>query len=249
MKKLLFIAVLVLIVLAGCSEADATKNLIHEDFKKDVDQMVNMLDKVYEEERTTNEREDGLYFKFHDKYITGSFQDDGKTYKMNDLEKAIVRKVQDLWVYNLMEQEETLASEKNEYEISKKKLNKYLSAEKVPEEIKGEYPTYELLQDKIFPDQFRSDVNNLLELYDPVINGTESNIGNDRYNPLTSFLDKYKGEGYELDGKYYYITSNMYDVIFMFDDLKIEIDSGHIMESTINDFNTTKETMEMLEGA
>ena len=249
MKKLLFIAVLVLIVLAGCSEADATKNLIHEDFKKDVDQMVNMLDKVYEEERTTNEREDGLYFKFHDKYITGSFQDDGKTYKMNDLEKAIVRQIQDLWIYNITEQKETLASEENEYEIAKDRLNEFLAAEEIPEEIKGKYPTYEVLDDNIFPDNFKEVVNGLIKTFDPIVNGDETDVGSSQYEGLEYFVDMYKGEGYEFMDKHYYINSNMNDIIWMFDDLKIEIDSGHIMESTINDFNTTKETMEMLEGA
>jgi len=249
LKKLLFIAVLVLIVLAGCSEADATKNLIHEDFKKDVDQMVNMLDKVYEEERTTNEREDGLYFKFHDKYITGSFQDDGKTYKMNDLEKAIVRQIQDLWIYNITERKETLASEESIYKIAKGQLNEFLAAKNIPDDIKDKYPTYEVLDDKVFPDNFKKAVNGLIKTFDPIVNGDETDVNSSQYEGLEYFVDMYKGEGYEFMDKHYYINSNMNDIIWMFDDLKIEIDSGHIMESTINDFNTTKETMEMLEGA
>ncbi|MDY0396794.1 hypothetical protein RWE15_23970 [Virgibacillus halophilus] len=142
----------------------------------------------------------------------------------------------------------TLISIKNQKE-KLDKLMKTKSLDDLPSEYKGKYPTYERHKG-LYPKQFKKDMDELIRLYDPIINEDETDVTDKEWDPLESFLKQYGGDDaeypfdYKQNGKYFLTNSFMDRAIKTFNSLKSDIDDGHIDADTIDGFNSVKENAE-----
>ncbi|GIP63386.1 hypothetical protein J32TS6_19410 [Virgibacillus pantothenticus] len=239
MKKVLIFSFL-LIFLSACG-----KNLVHEDIREDYKQIEEVAKEVYEKDGDADDGQFNLYNNFNDKYKLGQFeQENEEVYEMNDLEKAIVSEIQNLWTQALLGgKEETLSSETDEYTKIKKKIEDYLSAKEIPEEIKGKYTTYELVDGT--PEPFKKEVKELFNLLDIPMNSDNPTFTENEYLPLVRFLNKCFGVSYEHDGKNYYIESDMRKIVDLFETIQFEVDEEYLNDSTVEEFNAQKEIWDL----
>ncbi|WP_368900589.1 hypothetical protein [Oceanobacillus oncorhynchi] len=256
MKKVLFILLFVLF-LGGCGERE-----VSESFDQDVEQVLPIIEKVHDEQREYSENESDLLDSFYNKYRKGQYylEEENDYYEMNDIEKAIFNKVNIMYMYaDAHEDDEdaaVLASEveptESIYDETAEELEELMKVKKVedlPEEYKDKYPTYEITN-SVYPAQFESDAKEVLDLYEPIINGTQDSVNDKEWYPLVDFLDQYQEDEsynteYEQDGKHYLVDGMMKDVIETFNDIKTGVDEGHIPAYTIDDFNSIKEDLEL----
>ncbi|QKY69686.1 hypothetical protein [Lentibacillus sp. CBA3610] len=244
MKKIAVLLTLSALVLVGCI---GQESLIHEDLQKDIDQIIPIIEDVHNNDEEMSNDEYNLYEDFYDKYIIGKFTtSNGEEYKMNDLEKAIIREINtmQIFAYSVTDSEMTLESEGNInddlYNEAKENFEKYTSMDEVPDELEGEYPVYTQKEGK-YPSMFVEDVNKIIEMFDPVVNGSETNIENNEYVALTNTIEKYTGEGFEHNDKHYLINFDMNNIIINFDRLKDDLEQGELTYEVMNLFNNVKQ--------
>jgi len=227
---------LLLLIIAGCGG----ENLIQEEIEKDIDQVMTLLDSAYEESRELREEENVVLEKFNDKYIVGKFLlNDGTEYEMNDLEKEIANDIQDL--KHLTVPEETLENEEDLYTIIKKRVVENLKATEIPAELKGQYPTYEIYSG-LHP-QIKEDANVIIDVFDPIVNGTTNNIDRSLIDKLDVFISKYDEMSFEIEGKQYLVNDEGWDVLYTIMELKKEIENGGLTSNVKVLFNETKESL------
>jgi len=236
LKKLL--ALFLLLFLAACGN----EQVIHDDFKKDVEQILPVLEVAYEDRRTLNEEEASLYDQFHEKYGIGQFVDsNGETYEMNDLEKAITDEINHMRIFT--DAEETLASEEDIYQQSKDKVDEYLEAKEIPEELKGIYPTY-ALYDGIHP-EVRASAQEIINSLDDVVNGNNDDVFANQIEMLDNFITRFEGGSFEVAEEKFKLNDEGYEVLNMVKNLKSDFDSGQLMTTTVEEFNQIKELIEI----
>lgn len=251
-------ALLILLLLTACSN----DGLLSNDFKTDIDQILPIIKEANEEQVDFTDKESDLIERFNSKYSPGQYRvEDDHYYEMNDLEKAIYHEIRRMWIFAIepesIRERATLASEKDsrpnffkEAEETLDELMEIKSLNRLPEEFKDAYHTYEVFNG-IYPEQFEQDANELLELYDPIVNGSQVDVNEKEWHLLLDFINQYKGDAeystydYEQDGKHYLVNSFMQRIIDVFYDLKTDIEGGTLMSETISDFNYMKEDMEM----
>lgn len=238
MKKHIYIliALILTIIVAGCGN----KELIQADFKKDIDQVVNLLDTAHEENRGLNENEENVIDKFIDKYLVGKFLlKDGTEYEMNDLEKEIANEIKDL--RHFTESEETLASEENLYTKIKNDMEGYLKVKEIPESLKGKYPTYEIYSG-IHP-QIKDDATKIINAFDKIVNGESDTYSTTDMYMLNSFISSYEEGVFEIDVKNYLVNDESWSVLYAIKNLKEDVEKQSITYNTKDLFNETKEAL------
>lgn len=258
MKKYLFMLILLTFILSACN----SNKLISDDFKKDIDQVVPVIEKSHKKQEDYTEKELDLINSFKDKYKYGQFENsDDNNYEMNDLEKAVYHQVSTMHSFAIEidsdKETTTLASEENNekdfYKEAKNALDELMSIkniENLPNEFKDKYPTYEKING-IYPEQFEKDIRELLEFYEPIINGSQTDVNDEEWELLEKFLIQYKGDqdivltDYKQEGKYYIINSSMEDVIKAFDSIRYDIDEGYLQDDSVEKFNTVKEDIDL----
>ncbi|WP_079479732.1 hypothetical protein [Halobacillus salinus] len=240
MKKRLGLYTILFLLLAGCSTQSGANQLIHPNLEEDVDQVVSSLDEAYEERRSLTEEEESLVNKFNEKYELGKFSDEGETYEMNDLEKAIVSEVNGLSIFTGVD--ESLSSEKDLYQSTSDNLNDFLEADEIPEGIKGEYPTY-TEHEGIHP-VIKSEAEDLVREFDPLVNGDEQNVDQRAFDDLKRFVNEYSGKDFEVDGEFYLINEDEMIMSYYFENLKKDIENGGLQSATITDFNSIKSLLD-----
>lgn len=222
-----------LLIITGCGN----QSLIHEDFKKDIDQIIGLLDSAHEENRGLNEDEKIVSDKFSDKYLVGKFLlNDGTEYEMNDLEKSVANDIDDL--KNFTESEEKLSSEEDLYTSIKKDINENLEAKEIPEALKGQYPTYEVYQG-VHP-QIKEDTEDVIMVFDEIVNGESTDIDTTAMYELNSFIKKYENLSFEIDGKKYLLNDESWNVYYPFRELRDDVEKGSLSTHTAELFNDVK---------
>lgn len=235
MKKVIIFSFL-LIFLSACSN-----DLVHEDIERDYKQIEETADEVYKSEKGSSEKQQKLFNDFYDKYVIGQFEEkNGDIYEMNDLEKDLVRKAQDLWIEAISSEFEESLSSEDEYEETKGAIREYLELDKIPEDLEGKYPTYELTNG--YPQKFIDDANELFNTIDSAVNSDDPVFTENEYIPLENFISKYESLDFEHEGKHYLIDKELWDIVDLFKDIKIGVDSGYLSNETIDDFNIRKDT-------
>jgi len=255
--KRVSILLIAAVILVACNHDD----VLSDSFKSDIDQVIPIIKKAHKEQEDYREKDSDLLDDFHNKYKRGQYyvKDDGDYYEMNDVEKVVFRRINTMRLFSVDTDDEetsTLASESKDevdrYKEAKESLGELMKVNKVedlPEEFKDKYPTYEVVGG-MFPQQFEKDANELVELYEPIINGIQSDVTDKEWYPLEDFLKQYRGDyeihptDYEQEGKHYLINSVMRDVIRTFSDLESDIDQGSTSPETRDDFNSTKEDLD-----
>ncbi|WP_208586418.1 lipoprotein [Gracilibacillus suaedae] len=233
-KYILFL--LLLFVVAGCS----SNNLIQEDFEKDTNQILELLDTAHGENRSLNEEEDELFNDYMDKYIVGEYMsNEDAMYEMNGLEKEIVRKLRSMTLYT--DESDNLESEKGYYEADKELVLEYLQAKSVPDELKDKHPTYETY-DGLHP-KFVEDARVLFDEFDPLVNGETNEFYSEQVEDLDDFLINYAGEGFEVDGKHYLTNEDMNEINTALTFLQMDIEEGSLQPDIQRLFNEAKETI------
>ncbi|WP_313894658.1 hypothetical protein [Psychrobacillus sp.] len=234
MKKTASILVFLVFILIGCS----SNSLIKEVYKEDVNQALEKLDNAYDEKRELNESEIELLDQFHEKYIVGKFLTKDKSeYEMNDLEKEIVREIEFMRLHT--DTSEGLASEENVFESSRKRVTDYLKAKKIPEDLKDQYPTYEISYG-IHP-QMKEDALEVIEAFDPVINDNKNEVTPNNIAKLNVFLNTYADGEFEIDDKYYLLEDGGKNIVHAFQNLKEDLENGGLSYDTRDHFNEVKE--------
>lgn len=252
MRKM-FLILLFVFLLAACGNSALSK-----DFKSDVEQVLPIIEESHKNQEDYLEQERDLLKSFSDKYEKGQYipRDKDEYYEMNDIEKAILAKVisMRLFAIELEDEEETLSlasetkvnNDLDLYKIAEEELSELMkinNVEDLPEDLKGKYPTYEVYQG-MYPEQFLKDAKELLDLYDPVVNGIQSDVTDKEWYPLVDFLAQYQGKDttfpidYEQEGKKYLIDSSMREIINMFSNLRNDIDEGGLKIITVDEFNS-----------
>ncbi|WP_121605377.1 hypothetical protein [Virgibacillus sp. Bac332] len=235
MKKI-FLILIIVFILSACGN-----DLVHEDIRNDYKQIQEVADEVYESEEGSSEKQQNLYNDFSDKYIMGQFEEEnGDIYKMNDLEKDLIYKVQILWGEAITSEFKEELSSEDTYEETKKAIDEYLKLDEIPEDLKGKHPTYELITG--YPDKFIKDTNELFDTLDSEINSEDPVFTENEYIPLENYINKYKGVDFEHDGKYYRIDEELWDIVDLFKDIQLEVDDGYLRNETIDEFNIRKDT-------
>ncbi|MEK4085004.1 hypothetical protein [Psychrobacillus sp. FSL K6-1415] len=237
MKKYIIIFnLLLLLIIAGCGD----ENLIQDDFEKDIDQAILLLDNAYEEKRALTEEETTVLDKFNDKYILGKFLlDDGTEYEMNELEKEIAIDIEGL--KNFTEPSEIRVGEEDLYTTFKKGVDENLKATEIPAEIKGQYPTYESYSG-IHP-QFKEEANEIIDVFNPIVNGTVDNIDQSSLDILDIFVSKYQEMSFQIEEKHYLLNDESWDVLYTFVELKKAIENDALESPVKVLFNNTKEKL------
>lgn len=230
----MFVLVIILL-LAGCGN----KSLINNDLKKDTEQVLEALDLAYEEDRELNETEEELFQVFRDKYISGMFLYKDKAYEMNDLEKNLIREIVTLRL--LAEQEAVLASEKSGYEEQREIVADRLNSKEIPEELKGKYPTYQI-QNEPHP-EFIKDTKWLIGQLDGLM--SEGTVDDFDSKLLTDYLDKYGGEGFEVDGNHYLHSDESLEMYMVFWAIEYDLEQGALKGYTKDGFFNLKEELGM----
>ncbi|KNE19022.1 hypothetical protein [Virgibacillus pantothenticus] len=238
MKKVIIFSFL-LIFLSACGN-----DLVHEDIERDYKQIEKTADKVYKSEKGSSEKQQKLFNDFYDKYVIGQFEEkNGSIYEMNDLEKDIIFEAQNLWIEAITsEYKENLVSG-DTYKETKEKINEYLSLKKIPKELEGKHPTYELVEGT--PEPFEKEVKELFNLLDIPMNSDNPTFTENEYLPLVRFLNKCSGVSYEYDGKNYYIESDMRKIVDLFETIQFEVDEEYLNDSTVEEFNAQKEIWDL----
>ncbi|GAA0313874.1 hypothetical protein GCM10008967_00470 [Bacillus carboniphilus] len=237
MKKVALL-ILATLFLAGCSKE---ASLIHDDFKKDTDQIVELIEGAKAEKRELTEEELNLHEKFHKKYIAGSFSDgSGNSYEMNDLEKGIVRKIDDLIFF--LDENVGLASEESNYDKVKKQLHEYMEADSIPESLVGKYPTY-VKYDGIHP-QFKEDTLTLIEIFDDIMLTNNNGVGQWEIDKLEDYTSKYLGEGFESDGEHILMNEEMHNIYMVFFSLKYDLKESKLFNHTIEEYKEVRDLLQ-----
>lgn len=233
MKKVVISVLFTSLFLAGCG----SEYTLHDDFEMDLNQVLEVLDKAYEENRTTDEKETEITEAFVNKYEVGQFKTDDEKYEMNDLEKAIVSEVKYMRLFT--DYKETLASEKSEYEKSRDKINTYIKEKEVPEEFKGFFKTYELRESNIHP-TVKEDTQELIRSFEGLVNGNEYDVDSSLLVKLDDFIKKYESGEFEVDEKDYLMTDDERRAIIMAKDLQSDLNEEIISVEIKDDFNLVK---------
>lgn len=228
-RMIMFVGLIILVLgLSGCGE-----KLIHDDFKVDMEQVLETLDKAYEENRELTQDEGSLLERFREKYIKGDFNTDSGVYEMSDIEKKLVRDISSLRIFT--KHNEPLASEKTVYENVREGIEELISVKEVPIDIKGKYPTYEIQNEtnEVFLEDTRKIVGKLFYLtYDHSDSISESLL-----DELEDYIEKYRGDGFEVGGVHYLHndeTDEIYlDLWSVFLDLEEGTLSGYNQERLI----------------
>lgn len=229
MKKLLFLLVFILF-LVGCGNS-----FVHDDFKNDLEQVIEKTDLAYEENRNLSEDEEALLDRFYNKYIYGQFSSGDENYEMNDIEKEIVRNVNSLKFYT--KHDEPLSSEKTIYERLKAEIIELLETKTVPEELVDKYPTYEVQLE--MNDRFESESKSLMEeLEDLIIN---LNISERESLSLKVYLDKYDDIGFWVDGTHYLHNDETKEIVLLFWMINEDIEEGTLSNITESEYFRVKE--------
>ena len=231
MKK---VAALILILFLA---AYGSKYSLHEDFETDLEQVLPMLDKAYEENRELNEEEKKLHDKFYNKYRNGQFLVDNEAYEMNDLEKEVTASVSTLKWFT--EHEEALASEENVYEVSRNNIEEYIDKKEIPEELVGKHPTYELYSG-VHP-KINKDAQKIIDTFDSLINGSSVDVSPTEVALLDTFISNYGEFEFEIDEKFYLMNDEGNEILFMVEYLKEDITNGGLSTLTKDMFNDVKE--------
>src|SRR5690625_1024434 len=189
MKKLVLYMVAIL-MLIGCSQSETS---IHEDLVIDMDQIFEITDLAYEQNRRLNEEEMLLFDKFENKYLLGKFQSDDEWYEMNKLERIIVREFRILSAFT--EHEESLTSETSSYEHTKEVIEGIIESGEVSPEKDKDYPTYERQED-VHP-KFIDDTVELINLIEPLI--SDGVLETSHEVAIQEYMDKYGGDGFKVD--------------------------------------------------
>lgn len=259
MKRLLFLLPLLLFITA-CG----TKDIISEEFKVDIEQILPIVKEAHEKQEDYSEYDSDLIDAFHNKYKYGQYyiSEEDDYYEMNDLEKALFARINTMRLFavesELEKERPVLASQQkdeidfyNEAKEDFEDLIKIKKIENLPDDLVNEYPTYEIVNG-IYPEQFEEDAKRLIRLYDPIVNGEETVVEDEEWSALLTFLHQYKGDqdisltDYEQDEKYYLVNSFMRKAIDAFDELKININKSAIEETTMDDFNAVAEDLKEL---
>lgn len=213
------------------------QSLIHDDFKKDIDQAMVLLDSAYEENRVLNDEEAIIIDKFSDKYLVGKYLlSDGKEYEMNDLEKSIANDIDDLKSFT--KSEEKLASEEDLYTSIKKDIDQNLEAKEIPGDLKGKYPTYEIYQG-VHP-QIKEDAEDVIMVFDEIVNGESADINTTAMYELNSFIKTYENLSFEIDDQKYLLNDESMNVYYPLEELKDDVEEGRLSPYTIELFNDVK---------
>lgn len=224
----------IIIVLIGCG----SKYSLHEDFKADLDQILNIIDSAREDKRKLEDEEYDLISMFQEKYEVGQFIDsDEKTYEMNDLEKAITHEIPTLKLF--IDSEETLASEKGMFDKSRESIDEYLETKEIPEDLVGKYPTYEMYSG-IHP-QIKADAKKIVDEFDIVVNGPETDIDSTQMNLLYTFKNDYGKVEFKLDDKSYLVNNDSFFVVYMIEELIKDFEEGSLTSLTVDNFNRVKD--------
>lgn len=239
MKKLyLIVGVL---GLSACN----SEELIHSDYQKDINQALEVTDRAYEEERALTEEENELIDAFQDKYEIGKFiTSDDKEYEMNVLEKQIARDID--YLDSFTEPETTLDSEEDSYTKVRNEVEKYLTAKEIPESLEGlegAYRTYEIYSG-VNP-SIKEEATTLVENFDSLVNGEETDVDQSEMDELNLFLGKYEGVDFEEDGKLYKINDESFTVVYALSELKKDILNGGLSGLTAQIFNDAKKELGM----
>lgn len=216
MKKILFGLIFVLF-LVGCEQ-----QLVHDNFKADLDQVIKKFDAAYEENRSLNDEEESLYEKFYDKYIIGEFYIDDELYTMSDIEKEVVSQIDRMKLFT--EHDETLASEKPIYEERKEEIENLLNAKEIPEHIVDKHPIYKK-QENINP-TFESETKDIINKVDNILE--TQTVDSSLTNELEDYVMKYTGPGFEIDGIHYLHNEETKDIYVPIMVLEYEIKDGSI---------------------
>lgn len=226
MKNFSFILIFFSLFLFSCSSK--SESLLHEEFKKDVDQMIEMLSKVNEEGRALNENEEKLFNNFYDKYIPGKFIDNkGNEYEMNDLEKEITRQIDSLTLFT--KENLSLASEKTLFEKSKDQIKKLINSKEIPSDLKDKYPTYERY-DGVHP-QFLKDTKSMLMLLRTLIE--TGSIDQYTLTNLENYIKQYQQDGFLAeDGTHYLMNNEMKDMYMVIYSIHLDVESGKLYPYT-----------------
>lgn len=224
MKKVLFGLILVLF-LVGCG-----RQLVHDDFKADLEQVLTKFDTAYDENRRINEDEEELYEKFYDKYIIGELYIDDELYEMSDIEKEIVREIGGLKLFT--EHSESLASEKTMYETKRDTIEDLLEAKEIPERIAGKHPVYKK-QEEINP-TFESETKEIINYLDDIL--VTQSVDVLTMEELEGYVMKYAGPGFEIDGIHYLHNEETKDIYLSIMMLEYEIKEESINNYTEKDY-------------
>ena len=235
-KHIIIFNFLLLFIIAGCGDG----NLIQDDIERDIDEALLLLDTAYDEKRELNEEETVVLEKFSENYRLGKFLlDDGTEYEMNELEKEIVMDIEGLKLLTISE--ETMPSGEDIYTFIKKNVDENLKATEIPPEIIGQSPTYEAYLG-IHP-QLKEDANEIINIFDPIVNGTTENIGKLSKDKLDIFISTYEKMDFEIEGKHYLVNDEGFDVLYTFMELKKAIENDEIPSTVQVLFNQTKESI------
>lgn len=256
MRKLILLIGIVLL-LVGCNE----NKLLSEDFKKDINQVLPIIEEAHDSQSDFSSKDNELINRFYDKYKYGQYKlKDDTYYEMNDLEKTVFRKINSMWIFAVeLENDEliVLESEKEHeedyYVKSKETLNEIMKIKninKLPEEYKGKFPTYEIIKG-LYPDVFLVDTKKIIDMFNSLINGSRTTVREEDMQELDEYLEQYMADAisypteYEQDEKHYLVNRAMRDAINMFNELKSDINDGGLRNSTITEFNYVKEDVEL----
>jgi len=225
-------------LLAACSTtSDASETDINPEFKSDVDQILEMTDSAYEDRRDLNEDEIKLFDQFTDKYLLGRFTDsEDNEYVMSDAEKVIANDISKLDYMTSVE--ETLSSEEDVYEGTRKLIDEYIESGEVSETYKDYYPTY---QEQIgLHEGFKKHSQQLFETFDPVVNGTQNALLPNEEMVLENFLIDYSGVGFEYDNEFIAHNEESKKVYNSLQDLQIDLEIGSLSVEMRDTFNEAK---------
>ncbi|MBM7554085.1 hypothetical protein [Thalassobacillus pellis] len=220
---------LTFLVLAACPDSHAESwGLIHYDVKKDSLQILSILDQAFKEKRPLHKNEREVLDKFQDKYKAGTFIDtDGDKYRMNDLEQAIINQLN--MMRRFTDPDRPSPGRGNPYKQDRKIVLSYLSAQEIPDEIKGLYPNYEIhngLHSSVKEDSL--DVIQSLEPY--MFGGDNNDIAPHKLKSLNDFIVTYRSGKFKAGSKVYLLSDKGHTIYRTFLLLKRQIDNGSISD-------------------
>lgn len=257
-KRILVILILIMLVTVGCS----SEVLLSDHFNMDLEQVKSIIEESHKEETLFNDEEEEIINRFKDKYKYGQY-DLGKDkgyYEMNDLEKAVYNETIRMSSFineydfgsNVLKSDQEAYTLYGDSEDNLRELLEIKNIEKLPEKYKGKYPTYERIKG-LYPKKFKEDLSRLVEKFELIINGSQTDIGTDELEALGVFFDEYDVKkdyiptDYKQEGKYYLVNSQMKKAMelsqVLLDDINEEIISGE----TTDKFNKVKRDLELLD--
>jgi len=215
-------AIFILLILTACGN-----DLIHDDFKSDLNQVMEVLDQAYEDNRELDSAEEQLLDTFDNKYLMGQFSTDDGNYEMSDIEKEIVRKISLMRMFT--EHDEPLSSEETLYEMTKDEIEEYMQMKEIPEDLEDKHPTFEK-QEETHP-KFVEDTVEVLKLLEPMIE--TGNVSQSDITAINDYLEKYNdADGFEVDGIFYLHNDETKDATLVLWAINDDIDKGTLSSGT-----------------